>query len=91
MGVCPWEQVVRGDLAEGHNVATMDLVSEIELLPKIGHHPNVVGFVGACVSDHPIMIFEYMDGGCLDDVLTAKRKNGSPWRPPKETSFSWCA
>jgi serine/threonine protein kinase len=70
------------------------MVSEIEQLSTIGQHPNIVGFVGANIDENnsadPIMILEYMDGGCLQDVLTAKSKNG-PWRPPKATSYSWYA
>ncbi|KAJ1471912.1 kinase-like domain-containing protein, partial [Baffinella frigidus] len=58
-------------------------------------HPNIVRFVGANIDENnsadPIMILEYMDGGCLQDVLEAKSKNGSPWRLPKATCAQLCA
>ena len=61
----------------------------------VGQHPNVVGFVGANIDAmnfaEPIIVLEWLDGECLQDALTAKGKNGSSWRPPKETSFSWYA
>ncbi|KAJ1482085.1 kinase-like domain-containing protein [Baffinella frigidus] len=86
---------IRADLTERTrktNHTLQDLVYEIELLSKIGQHPNILGFVGANIDtpDAPIIVLEYMDGGCVEDVLTAKSKNGL-WRPPKATSYSWCA
>jgi serine/threonine protein kinase len=59
-------------------------------------HPNIVGFFGtmAPIIDESnadpvtMIVLEFMDGGCLQDVLT---KNGRSWRPPQETSFSWYA
>jgi hypothetical protein len=94
-GVCLWEQGIRADLTERTrktNHTLQDLVYEIELLSKIGQHPNILGFVGANIDtpDAPIIVLEYMDGGCVEDVLTAKSKNGL-WRPPKATSYSWYA
>ena len=71
-----------------------DLVSEIEQMSQIGKHPSVVGFVGANIasdSADPIILLEYLDGGCLQDAMDEKSKYGGPWRPPKETSSSWCA
>ena len=66
---------------------------EIEFLSKIGEHPYIVGFVGATIDkSNPtgtLIVLEYMEGGCLQDMLTAQSKNGSPWRPPKATSYSW--
>jgi serine/threonine protein kinase len=70
-------------------------VSEVDLLIKIGQHPTIVGFVGASIDEsNPAdtsIVLEYMDGGCLQDVMAAKSKNGSPWRPPKAKSYSWYA
>ena len=93
---CLLEQVIRDDLTvrtRKRNRTLEDLVCEIDQLSKIGLHPNVVGFVGAYIDEgnfaEPIVVLEYMDGGCLQDVLAAKSKNGGSWRPPKETSFSW--
>ncbi|KAJ1468655.1 kinase-like domain-containing protein [Baffinella frigidus] len=87
---------IRADLTERTrktNHTLQDFVYEIDLLSKIGQHPNILGFVGANIDtpDAPIIVLEYMDGGCVEDVLTAKSKNGSPWCPPKATSYSWCA
>ncbi|KAJ1484957.1 kinase-like domain-containing protein [Baffinella frigidus] len=87
-------KVVRDDLMlrtrEGNRILE-DLACEIDQLAKIGPHPNIVGFVGANIdaSAEPVIVLEYMDGGCLQDVLAAKSKNGRSWRPPKETSISW--
>ncbi|KAJ1483509.1 kinase-like domain-containing protein, partial [Baffinella frigidus] len=83
---------IRKDLTEqmrNQNRTCQDMASEIDQLSTLGQHPNIVGFVGANIDTphDPILIIEYMDGGCLQDVLTAKSKNG-PWRPPKATSYS---
>ena len=93
-----WEQAIREDLtlpAQRRNRALQTLVCEVKEMARMGQHPNIVGFVGAHMdqnnSAEAFVVLEYSDGGCLQDVLTAKSKNGSPWRPPKATSFSWCA
>ena len=95
---CLPEQAIRDDLTvrtRKGNRTLEDLVCEIDQLSKIGLHPNVVGFVGAIIDEtnftEPIIVLEYVDGGCLQDVLATKSKNGGSWRPPKETSFSWYA
>ena len=96
--VCLWEQMIRDDLTERtrkRNRNIQDMVSEIEQLSTMGQHPSIVGFIGASIDENnsadPMLIIEHMDGGCLQDVLEAKRKNGRPWRPPKATSYSWYA
>ena len=96
-GVYLWEQAIRKDLATGtrkeKSCVRSDLVCEIDQMSKI-EHPYIVGFLGANIDESTadtMIVLEYMDGGCLQDVLTAQRKNGSPWRPPKATSYSWYA
>ena len=93
-------QTISAELTErtrGWDRAIEDLVCEVEILPTIGKHPNILGFVGtaAHISDDPLasptIVLEYMGGGCLEDLLATKRKNGKTWRPPKATSFSWYA
>jgi len=98
-GVCVWEQAIREDLSERtrkeKSLALSDLVCEIDMLSKMRQHPCIVGFVGASIDEtnpaDTIIVLEYLDGGCLQDVLAAQSKNGIPWRPPKATSYSWYA
>ena len=93
-------QTISAELTErtrGWDRAIEDLVCEIDILPTIGQHPNILGFVGSAaqISEDPLasptIVLEYMGGGCLEDLLAVKRKNRKTWRPPKATSFSWYA
>mmetsp|Transcript_9817 Transcript_9817/g.24035 ORF Transcript_9817/g.24035 Transcript_9817/m.24035 type:complete len:492 (+) Transcript_9817:56-1531(+) len=91
-------KAIREDLtlpAQKRNRALQTLVCEVKAMSKMGTHPGIVGFVGANIDERnsaeAFILIEYMDGGCLRDVLAAQSKNGTPWRPPKATSFSWCA
>lgn len=46
------------------------LCAEIEIM-KDSHHPNIVGFIEAFIVDDNYLwvVMEYMDGGCLTDIL----------------------
>ena len=47
-----------------------DLLKEIMLMKQVGHHPNVVGLVGACTIGDPIaLIMEYLPYGSLQSFL----------------------
>jgi serine/threonine protein kinase len=49
-----------------------DLLMEMAILASIPSHPNVVGFVGACIDDLkiPLIIEEFVDGENLEDYLS---------------------
>ena len=98
-GVYLWGQAIREDLTTGtrkeKSSVRSDLVREIDQMShNVGEHPYIVGFLGANIDESTadtMIVLEYMDGGCLQDVLTAQSKSGSAWRPPKATSYSWYA
>ncbi|CAH1794381.1 unnamed protein product [Owenia fusiformis] len=55
-----------------------DLMSEIEMLKKLGSHPNIVQFIGACTIYDPIiaMVIEYVPHGNLQQFLKKCRMEG---------------
>lgn len=57
-------------------------LEEIEIMKKVGTHPNLVSLVGYCIQPNkPICILlEYMQGGDLLSYLHLKRKNNSKTR-----------
>ena len=47
-----------------------DLLAEINLMKKIGSHPNIVSMTGACTLSEPIaLVMEYVPYGNLQNFL----------------------
>ncbi|RUS83028.1 hypothetical protein EGW08_009216, partial [Elysia chlorotica] len=54
-----------------------DLVAEINLMKRIGNHPNIVGLIGACTLNEPIaLVMEYVPYGNLHNFLKKCRMEG---------------
>ncbi|KRX25317.1 Fibroblast growth factor receptor 3 [Trichinella nelsoni] len=52
----------------------LDLVSEMEVMKKIGKHVNVISLIGCCTQAGPLyVIVEYCSNGNLRDFLKAQR------------------
>jgi len=72
---------------------TQELIHEINLLATI-HHPDLVMFLGAVVSDPPIMfITEYMEGGDLERYYMRMRKEQQTpnWHAAIGQQIKWCS
>jgi hypothetical protein len=60
----------------GHNSEEyMRLLMELSILASAGSHPNLVGFIGACIEDLscPLIVEEYVDGPNLQEYLCTKK------------------
>mmetsp|Transcript_699 Transcript_699/g.1782 ORF Transcript_699/g.1782 Transcript_699/m.1782 type:complete len:399 (-) Transcript_699:209-1405(-) len=68
-----------------------DLISELDLLFSVGHHPNLVGFYGAVTLSKPMLVLELVRGPTLDEVLHGK--DGSvgkiDFNPHLNTVYGW--
>ncbi|ESO93545.1 hypothetical protein LOTGIDRAFT_119146 [Lottia gigantea] len=54
-----------------------DLVAEISLMKRIGHHPNIVSMIGACTISEPVaLIMEFIPHGNLQTFLKKCRMEG---------------
>ncbi|GFO04096.1 fibroblast growth factor receptor [Plakobranchus ocellatus] len=54
-----------------------DLVAEINLMKRIGSHPNIVCLIGACTLNEPIaLVMEYVPYGNLHNFLKKCRMEG---------------
>ena len=53
-----------------------DLIVELGVLARLGPHPNLVGFLGACVRDmgSPALVLEYVEGTDLEAYLSSLAK-----------------
>ncbi|XP_038044978.1 vascular endothelial growth factor receptor 1-like [Patiria miniata] len=59
------------------------LFGELKMLIQVGHHLNVVNFLGACTQDSPpLVIVEFCPYGNLSDYLKSKRDTFQPTKSP---------
>ena len=65
-----------------------DMVVELFMLSRVGKHPNLVQFYGACVSDMrcPILVLELMEGQDLENFLAQKSPGFNLGKP---TVYNW--
>lgn len=57
-----------------NDIATKDLIGELNLLKLIPEHPNVVGLLGCCTRSQPFyVIVEYCANGDLQGFLRSSR------------------
>eukprot|EP00288_Rhodomonas_lens_P017429 CAMPEP_0177693190 /NCGR_PEP_ID=MMETSP0484_2-20121128/2265_1 /TAXON_ID=354590 /ORGANISM="Rhodomonas lens, Strain RHODO" /LENGTH=407 /DNA_ID=CAMNT_0019203979 /DNA_START=28 /DNA_END=1248 /DNA_ORIENTATION=+ len=73
-------------------IAKKDFNQEMYIVSQELRHPNLVQALGICSSESLscMIVFEYIHGGSLDDVLFKKKRFGKPYRPSKKRSLSWC-
>jgi serine/threonine protein kinase len=60
------------DLAQGKDsVEYQRLLIELAILAGVGSHPNIVGFLGACMQDltSPMIVKELVEGTSLEEHL----------------------
>jgi hypothetical protein len=59
------------------------LLLELAVLAGVGRHPNLVGFIGACVDDLscPLIVEELIQGPNLDEYLSSKPKGFNLGQP----------
>ncbi|KAG0624316.1 hypothetical protein M758_3G239100 [Ceratodon purpureus] len=83
--------VYRGILPEGqliavkqHKIASSqgdeEFCAEVEVL-SCAQHRNLVTLIGYCVENHKrLLVYEYVCNGSLDRHLSAKNREGLPWK-----------
>ncbi|GAV09005.1 hypothetical protein RvY_18615-2 [Ramazzottius varieornatus] len=60
---------------------------EIRLMKALGHHYNIVGLLGACISSEPILlVLEYCALGDLRSYLSSKRQTAVSLQPANASS-----
>ncbi|XP_037092343.1 fibroblast growth factor receptor 1-like [Pollicipes pollicipes] len=77
-------RVVAVKMLKEHHCDTdlMDLVSEMEMMKKVGSHVNVVSLIGACTRGSSLMvIMEYAEHGNLLTYLRERRERAECERP----------
>eukprot|EP00961_Rhodomonas_salina_P107326 1444918-Rhodomonas_salina.1 len=74
---------------------SQDFVGELRVVRKGLHHPNITQFVGTGVAPYggkmvPTILYEFMEGGCVESVLDSKSQElGKAWVPSRALSLSW--
>ncbi|KAM9712755.1 receptor-type tyrosine-protein kinase FLT3-like isoform 1-T1 [Menidia menidia] len=81
------QQVAVKMLKEKHqSVEKEALMSELKMLTHIGHHNNIVNFLGACTDSGPIyLIFQYC---CYGDLLNYLKKNSDRYNKSVTDAFT---
>ncbi|KAK3585208.1 hypothetical protein CHS0354_027499 [Potamilus streckersoni] len=65
-----------------------DLLAEINLMKKLGSHPNIVGMIGACTHMEPIaLVMEYVPYGNLQNFLKKCRLEGELTKSGPQTEL----
>ena len=78
----------------GQDEARDRLLLELNVLAAVGHHPNLVGFIGACLEDlsTPLLVEELIAGPSLEEHLATMSPGfdlGLPLvRPPARRSLA---
>ena len=73
-------------------IARKDFNQEMYIVSQQLRHPNLVQALGICSDDSLscMIVFEYVHGGSLDDVLFKKNRFGQSFRPGRKLSLQWC-
>ena len=79
-------KILRKD--EENSQGYQDLVAELFMLSRVGRHPNLVQFYGACIADNhcPVIVLELMEGRDLETFLAQKPQGFNLGRP---TVYNW--
>ncbi len=68
-----------------------DMLKEIYIMSKLGHHPNVVGFFGVSMGPGgmPMILIELINGPTLDHFLASMEGMLPHWRRQRPTYVAW--
>ena len=67
-----------------------EFLAEIELMKKIGQHPNVLSFLGCWTTTKPLLlVIEYVPHGDLRRWLISKRRKVKSYRSDCQNNYSW--
>ena len=71
--------------------ADKDMLKEIYIMSKLGHHPNVVGFFGVSMGPGgmPMILIELINGPTLDHFLASMEGMLPHWRRQRPTYVAW--
>ena len=77
-----------GGKEEAEEETVREFRREMKIMKHL-RHPNVVEFLGACMSEHSLcLLTEYMPNGSLEDHLTRLRREGRRMRESRVVSLS---
>eukprot|EP00287_Rhodomonas_sp_CCMP768_P006883 CAMPEP_0196720364 /NCGR_PEP_ID=MMETSP1091-20130531/3156_1 /TAXON_ID=302021 /ORGANISM="Rhodomonas sp., Strain CCMP768" /LENGTH=365 /DNA_ID=CAMNT_0042061563 /DNA_START=75 /DNA_END=1172 /DNA_ORIENTATION=- len=88
---------VNSDCKWKYKHAVLDMEQELAVVSQCQRHPNIIFCFGCCSVDKagttpiPMIVYEYLGGGSLLQVIQRKTKEqGSSWVPPTHFALSWC-
>ena len=77
-----------GGKEEAEEETVREFRREMKIMKHL-RHPNVVEFLGACMSEHSLcLLTEYMPNGSLEDHLTRLRREGKRMRESRVVSLT---
>jgi len=72
-----------------NDIEYQDMINEISVISHL-RHPNLVLFLGACTITDPLLLYEFMPHGSLDNYYdNISNQKNRLWKPKKIQAYKW--